>query len=267
MKKQLAYDKGLLTYHVNGSGPCVVLLHGFLESSKIWDLFKEEMAAHHTLLCIDLPGHGESSVFGPTHTMEFMASCVKAILDEEQISNAVLCGHSMGGYVSLAFAKAYPERLSGLVLFHSHASADDAQGKENRLRTAEIIKKDKLQFISSFTPSLFAPENREALASTIQQLQEESHTLSKEGIIAALLGMGSRTSSLDLLTKAPWPVLFIVGKEDSRIPLQKALAQMALPPHAEALILAHTGHMGFVEEPQKTRTTLMDFTKRCHLHT
>lgn len=267
MKKNIDLHNGTIAYSIKGSGPCLVLLHGFLESSHIWDYFSDKMSEYYTVICPDLPGHGESSVFGYEHTMEFMASCVKSVLEEEGITQAVICGHSMGGYASLAFAKEFPDMMKGLVLFHSHASADSEEVKENRLRTVKIVEENKLGFISAFVPSLFSPANTERLAEVIKQMQEESCSTPAEGVIAALLGMRARSSSLGLLTEAPYPVLIIAGKQDSRIPLQKSLSLMALPPHCEALILDNTGHMGFVEQPAKTVSALIGFTKRCYLHT
>ncbi|PLX00176.1 MAG: alpha/beta hydrolase [Marinilabiliales bacterium] len=267
MEKLLTLNNGNIGYKTEGSGPCIVLLHGFLESSDTWGGFSQKLSEYYTVISPDLPGHGSSSVFGFDHPMEFMASAVKAILDAENIDSAVVCGHSMGGYVSLAFAKAYPGVMKGLILFHSHASADSEEVKENRLRTVKVVEENKLGFITSFVPSLFSPANTARLEGEITRLQEESKKTTTEGVTAALLGMRSRKSSLGLLTTAQYPVLFISGKQDSRIPLDKALSQMVLPPHSEALILDNTGHMGFIEQPQKTVSAVIGFTKRCFLHT
>ncbi len=267
MNKNINIDGGTLNYNIEGTGPCIVLLHGFLESSSIWSFFSKKMSYYFTVVSPDLPGHGCSSVFGNEHTMEFMASSVKSILETEGIDKAVVCGHSMGGYVSLAFAKMYPQVMEGLVLFHSHASADSDDIKENRLRTVKIVEQNRLEYISSFVPSLFSPANREPLADIITQRLQESRNTPQKGVTAALLGMRTRSSSLVLLTQAPWPVLFISGKQDSRIPLDKTLAQMVLPQHSESLILDNTGHMGFLEQPRKTLSALIGFTKRCYLHT
>lgn len=267
MKKTLAINGGSLAYTVKGSGTALILLHGFLESSGVWAAFQDKLAEYHTVICPDLPGHGDTSVFGDEHTMDFMASMVKVILDNEGIQETVICGHSMGGYVSLAFARNYPEMVKGLVLFHSHASADSEEVKQNRLRTVKIVQENRLAFITSFVPELFSPVSKVRLAETIAAMQEESRKTTTEGVTAALLGMRSRQSSVGLLTAADFPVLFIAGKQDSRIPLDKTLAQMILPPHSESLILDNTGHMGFVEHPQKTLSALIGFTKRCYLFT
>ena len=262
MEKQLSYNNGTIHYNISGHGKCLVLLHGFLESKDIWNSFMEILSEDFTIIAPDLPGHGQSSTFGDTHTMEFMADRVAAILQAENIENCVITGHSMGGYVSLAFAKKYPAKVTGLVLFHSHASADTAVARENRERTINIVRSNRQGFITQFVPELFAPQNRERMAQKIKEMQTESMQTSAEGIIAALNGMGLRKSSLSTLIEATFPILFIVGKQDSRIPLDKSLAQIMLPQHSEALILDNTGHMGFVEEPHKTMTTLRDFTKK-----
>jgi len=264
MKKNRSFSGGTISYTINGNGPCVVLLHGFLESGVIWEKFTASLSEHYTVVCPDLPGHGKSSVFDPTHTMEFMAHAVADLLNAEAITQAVITGHSMGGYVALAFARIFPDLVKGLVLFHSHASADPEEIKANRIRTIKIVKEDRQGFIKAFIPGLFAPDNKELFAPVIRQLQQESLKTSAAGIVAALNGMMYRKSGLTTLSNAVFPVLFIAGKQDSRIPLEKILAQMVLPPHAEALILDNTGHMGFVEAPETTLKTLSCFIKKCY---
>ncbi len=259
MEKQLQYEGHRVNYRIDGSGPAMVLLHGFLESLVMWEDFVQALSKMNKVITIDLPGFGKTDVFSGNHSMELMADVVNAVLEEEKINRCILAGHSMGGYVSLAFAKKYGSKLKGLVLFHSHAGADDEQAKINRNRTIEIVKKNHKDFIAAFIPSLFAEENINKFHDKIEEAKAVSLETSAEGIIAALAGMRDREDHTDLLQTLSIPVLFIAGKQDSRIPPEKILPQIVLPKHSEALLLEGVGHMGFVEARKQTLRTLAHF--------
>jgi len=259
MEKQLKVKNHTVNYSVLGSGPALVLLHGFLESMAIWDDFANALSKTNKVITIDLPGFGKTDIFSENHSMELMADTVEAVLENGNIKYCLLAGHSMGGYVRLAFANKYAHRLKGLVLFHSHAAADDEQGRINRDRTIEIVKKNRKDFIAGFIPLLFAEQNIEKFAEKIEELKSISLKTSAEGVTAALAGMRDRDDHTALLKQLDIPVLFIVGKQDSRIPIEKILPQIALPKHAEALILDEVGHMGFIEARKQTLRTLAHF--------
>ena len=111
-------------------GRCIVLLHGFLESMEIWNEYVKLLSKRYRVICIDLPGHGKSENIGYVHTMELMADCVKEVLYSLQITKCVMIGHSMGGYVTLAFAEKHERNLRGFALFHSHAAPDSEEKKK-----------------------------------------------------------------------------------------------------------------------------------------
>ncbi len=251
-----------LHYKIDGSGEAIVLLHGFMETANIWENYVHELARNFLCIAPDLPGHGASDTLGEVHTMDLMADAVKAILNENKVSSCVVAGHSMGGYVSLALAEKFPEIIRGLVLFHSTALADTDEGKRNRERVIEVVRQNKQSFIAQFIPSLFAEFNVERFRPQIDRLVEESLQMEAEAIIAAQAGMKDRPSYLDLLIKADYPVLFIAGKHDSRIPVDKILAQALLPPHSEVLLLAQAGHMGFIEAFKETLGAIRYFAER-----
>lgn len=263
MDKILTYEKKNIFYSISGQGNALILLHGFLETHHIWDEFSENLSQKFTVICPDLPGFGGTDVFSDTHTMEFMAVIVKQILDHENIDSCVLLGHSMGGYVSLAFLEQYPFMLKGLVLFHSHASEDTKEARQNRERTIKIVESDKKDFINSFIPDLFAEGNVEKYNNKIEQLKEKARETSKEAVIAALRGMKMRKAKIDLLSNSTIPLKFFLGKEDSRIPFEKALAQAALPSHSLITVLGNVGHMGHIEEKKITLNSLRHFTSAC----
>jgi pimeloyl-ACP methyl ester carboxylesterase len=263
MSPNIIFRGSRITYDRQGEGNTIVLLHGFIESRRIWDEFAASLAQELTVLTIDLPGHGESDVLADVHTMEMMAEIVSEVMTKEGINAGVIVGHSMGGYVALAFGQQYPEKVSGLVLFHSQAAPDTDEARTNRMRTIEIVRKDRAGFIRQFIPDLFDPRNVEALHPAIEELAEEASRMSKEGIIAAIEGMRLREGGLSYLGSTEKPILFIAGKQDKRIPVQVVVKQAEIPAHAELLSLDHVGHMGYLEAPEIILPAIRSFTRRC----
>lgn len=263
MEKYISFNQKKIHYTLAGEGPVLVLLHGYLESLDIWQVHQEKLADKYTVVCIDLPGHGKTDHLSEVHSMPLMAEIVKTILDEEEIEQCVLVGHSMGGYATQAFARKYPERLKGIGLFHSQAAADNETAINNRKRTIEFVKEGKSTHINQFIPTLFAPENRERFKQQIEIQIEAANKMPKESIIAAQAGMMERESGLDVLLDSKVPVLFIAGKKDARIPIEKILSQAALPKTSELLLLGNAGHMGWIEEQSKTIRALDGFMGLC----
>lgn len=262
MEKWIAFEHGKINYTVAGQGPAVVLLHGFLEDLSIWRPFAEKLAERFTVLTIDLPGFGKTSTFDKVHSMPFMANIVFSVVAEEEVDECIMVGHSMGGYVALAFAANYPERLKGIVLFHSQAAADDEEARINRDRTIEIVKGDHSSFVRSFIPSLFAQKHVGSYTAEIEALRKISEQTAVNGIVAALAGMRDRDDHQGTLTKLDIPVFFIVGKQDSRIIMDRMLNQLTLPRNCEALILDGVGHMGFIEAGEITFLAIEHFIER-----
>ena len=252
MSSTVKFKGKTINFECRGQGRVVVLLHGFLGALQIWNHFSEELAKNCQVVAIDLPGHGNSQTIDEVHSMDLMAETVKAVLDELRITECVIVGHSMGGYVALAFADIFPEMVRGIGLFHSQATADTEEVKENRRRTVNIVKMNRGGFISQFIPDLFAEANVSLFQEEVELLKNMALKTSAEGIIAAIEGMKQRTGKLDLLMKSKIPFLFIAGKKDPRIPVQNIMAQAMLPDHSEVLILANVGHMGFVEAKAQT---------------
>ncbi len=256
------FNNAKIGYRKQGKGKILVLLHGFLENSKIFDGFMEELSTNYQIILIDLPGHGTSDNIAELHTMELMAESVKAVLDYLVIDKITMIGHSMGGYVSLAFAEKYPEMMIGLGLFHSHALADTPEAKINRGRAIQVVKDNHQSFISMFIPDLFTKENQEKLAPQIIALQNEAKLINQESVIASLEGMRHRTDKLQLLSSIDYPFVFIIGKQDPRTPLDNMLKQIALPKHSEVLLLQDVAHMGYLEDFETTLSFVDSFMRR-----
>lgn len=239
---------------------CIVLLHGYLESMLVWDDFVPLLYKRARIVTLDLPGHGISTVAGPVHTMEYLADTVRGALDTLGIERCTLVGHSMGGYAALAFCERYPERLDGIVLLSSTPDADTEEKRENRRREIRLIEAGKKEALARIAPEAgFAPANRKRLRDSIEDLAEQIFITEDEGITALLNGMIERPDRNEMLLRSPVRQCFIFGREDGYIPREKAEELAARHPQAEVVWLEHSGHMGFIEEPQATAEALLCF--------
>jgi len=245
-----------------GKGDVIVLLHGFTEDLCIWDKFAARLAKKFRIICVDLPGHGKSECVSGTHSMELQAEAVSMVLKHLKIKKCLMIGHSMGGYVTLAFAGKYPDRLKGFGLFHSHCFADSAEEKKNRTRTISVVQTDRFGFVAAFIPGLFPAEVRHKFRKEIGIMVKRAKEIPKEGIIAALRGMRERKDQAAMLKSTKLPVLFILGLKDPKAPIGRLWEMISLPGISETLILRECGHMGYIEAPETTLKVVKDFAAK-----
>jgi len=261
----ITYNHRTISYTSAGTGKCIVLLHGFTESSSIWNKFARALSIHFRVITIDLPGFGKSECVAEVHTMERFADVVHAVLIACKARKCLMVGHSMGGFVTLAFAKKYPGMLQGISLFHSHPFGDSEEGKINRERAVKLMRESRQNYIFQFIPSLFAPEMQEKHAVAIRKLVKEASKIPVESLIASSEGMKLRPDSAEFLKTFEIPVLFIVGMKDSRAPLDRIGEMILLPKHSESLILKEIGHMGYIEAYEETLQAIWCFAKKVFL--
>jgi len=246
-----------------GKGRTIVLLHGFPESMEVWEEFSVKLSRHFRVIAIDLPGCGETPCIGYVHPMELMAECVKTVLDSLGLRRYVMVGHSMGGYVALAFTELFPDHLSGLCLFHSHPYADSAEKKVDREKAVVLVKKDPKHYVNEVITSLFAPDNLSLFKDDVRELKQIARRTTRQGIVNALEGMKERPKRDWLLQYAGYPVLLILGKKDRIVPNELLLRQTSGLKHVQILMLEKAGHMGFIEEKKLTQDSLIRFARKC----
>lgn len=238
---------------------CVVLLHGYLESMIVWDEFVDLLKDKMRVVTLDLPGHGISNVIGEVHTMEYLAKCVGDAMAALGIERYSMVGHSMGGYVSLAMLDDYRDHLDNIILLSSTTSADSQEKCDRRRREIELIKAGKKNTLARLVPHAgFAPENVKRLQDYIEDISELILMTEDEGVIAILGGMIERQSRGDMLRESGIPHLFIFGRHDYYIPEEVAEEMIAEDPTARVVWLEHSGHMGFMEEPELCANAILD---------
>lgn len=255
-----------IRYTSTGKGRAVVLLHGFLESLEVWygNGFAQELSKRYRLIAIDLPGHGKSDCLGYVQTMERMADVVKDVMDECGLRRYVIVGHSMGGYVGLAFAEKYSAHLSGLCLFHSTARPDSDAKKLDRDRAIRIVKRDPIKYTRALIENLFALANVRYLKKEIAWLRKIASRTKKQGIVACLEGMKIRPGREVILKFSEFPIQIIAGTRDNLIPYDSLVEQAALNPAIRLVTLERTGHMGFIEAKAITLKKVAAFVGACY---
>ena len=255
--KHTFYKNTKIAYSDTGKGTAIVLLHGFLENSTMWNVHVEELAKKHRVICVDLLGHGATDCLGYVHTMEDMAEAVHHVLHELKLRKVVLVGHSMGGYVALAFAELYPDMMKGLVLLNSTARADSDERKLNRDRAILAIKKSYTTAIRMAIANLFSEENRDRLVDEIEAVKEEALKTPLQGIVAAQEGMKVRNDREVLLHLTPYPKVLILGKKDPVLNYEENKDQVE---NSDVeLVTFNDGHMSHIENRDELTPVLLNF--------
>ena len=244
-------------------GRTVVLLHGYLENMLVWEDFVPLLYKSVRVVTLDLPGHGISEVRGECHTMEFLADTLAAGLRTLGIGRCFVVGHSMGGYAALAFCERHPAMTDGIVLLSSTPNADSDEKRRNRDREIALVRAGRKEALAQVAPAAgFAPENRARMQARIDDLAEIVHMTDDGGIVALLNGMKERRDRNAMLRECGKPQLFILGERDGYIPAETADVMTAAHPQAETVRLARSGHMGFMEEPERCAAAIIDFVAR-----
>lgn len=258
-EKYLNYQGHSIYYRMIGSGKPVVFIHGFGEDSNVWNNQIEFLKSKFQLIIPDLPGSGKSDMIKDMG-IEGMAEAIKAILDKESITVCTVIGHSMGGYVTLAFAEKYSALLNAFGLFHSTSYADSEEKKAARRKGIEFIKQHgAFEFLKTTSPNLFSPISSEKMKNIIDSFINSLDHFTPEALVACYEAMIQRPNRSALLEESSVPVLFVIGQYDTAIPKDDLLKQSHLPSKAFIHILSGSGHMGMMEETGKSNAILENF--------
>jgi len=262
MDKEIIIAGNKIFYRVSGAGKKVMLVHGFGETADVWNNQAAYLKDKVQLIIPDLPGSGRSDMIDDM-SMEGMAEIIKAILDEEDAADKViLISHSMGGYISLAFAEKYPQYLAGFGLFHSTAYPDTEEKRATRRKGIEFIDQHgAFEFLKNTSPNLFSPVSKLENQSVISNFIQSLNNFSSESLVSYYQAMINRPDRTNVLTNSKVPILFIMGEYDNAVPLSDMLKLCSLPEKSYIHILRRSGHMGMLEEADLSNNMLEKFIK------
>lgn len=256
------WNGSTISYRKKGTGPLVVLLHGFGMDSHIWDRILPGLNDRFCYLLPDIPGSGKSDL-PKEWTIEFLAEGINALIDEvigDKKAQVALVGHSMGGYIGLALAEKYVGKIKALTLFHSTTYADDQAKKEARKKSIEFIEQHgSALFIKQFIPNLFAENSKLAKSAEINELISNYTNFSAAALVGYYEAMMLRKDRTFVLESNSHWFQFIIGEQDKAIVPSHALEQAAIPYRSGIHLLEKVGHMGMIEEPNTIISILDKF--------
>ncbi|CAM2778131.1 Pimeloyl-ACP methyl ester carboxylesterase [Flavobacterium succinicans] len=258
--KTLFYKNTSISFSDIGKGTAIVLLHGFLENQSMWNALVPVLSQKYRVITIDLLGHGQTEPLGYIQTMEDNADMVHEVLSSLRLRKAAFIGHSMGGYVALAYAELYPESVKGLVLLNSTAKKDSLERKTNRDRAIKAVKNDYETFIRLSVANLFSEDNRERLSDCIEKVKTEALQTPLQGIVASLEGMKIRKDREVILHTTAFPKLLILGEKDPVLNYEETVAQ--IQETSVDLVTFPDGHMSHIENETDLAKELVQFLQK-----
>lgn len=257
MLNSILYKNARLSFYEKGQGEAVVLLHGFLESLSMWNSIAEQLSKTHKIICIDLLGHGKTESISTGHSMEEMADAVNAIIEFLNIEKATFIGHSMGGYVALAYAEKYMDKVYGLCLINSTSQPDSDERKKNRVRAIEMAKSNYNTLIKLSIENLFTLQTKKVFTKEIENVKKEALKITLENYIASTKAMLLRKNRFTVLKNFSFKKVLIVGEKDTILD-SKSIILEAEKTKTSIKILSG-GHMSHIENKEELLLLLKDF--------
>jgi pimeloyl-ACP methyl ester carboxylesterase len=252
-------DGARLDVRVDGSrGTPIVLIAGFPLTRDVWNAQAQTLARTHRAILPDVRGTGNSSVTDGPYLMEALASDVAAELDALGIGRVAMAGHSLGGYVALAFARMFTERVSHLALVCSRLAADSAERARARRELADRTEQtgSMQSVVDAYVPLLAAPETPAERPEIVETVRAMADSIDPRGGAALLRGMAMRAPADDIAGDLDVPVLVVAGERDAVVPLEEARAVARTFPRGRLVVCARSGHLPMLEEPEKVGAAL-----------
>ena len=238
----------------------IIFVHGFPFDHYMWDAQVKELSMNYFCVTYDIRGMGESTVDDGQYTMEMFVDDLEKIIDELKMNRPILCGLSMGGYISLRAIERMQEKFSALILCDTKSSADDNEGKLKRATAIKQINNGDFEnFIESFVLNCFGQKFVNENNAEYKKVVNRSKNNSPVGVKGCLMAMASRTDTTESLAKINLPTLIICGSEDKLSPpeVMKSLANKIS--NSKFILVEGAGHMTPIENPQAVNQAIKDF--------
>ncbi|QRM88468.1 alpha/beta fold hydrolase [Lacinutrix sp. WUR7] len=250
--------KGINIFYTDqGAGTAIVLLHGFLENSTMWNAFLPELTKRNRVICIDLLGHGKTPCLGYVHTMEDMAEAVLAVLNHLKLRRYYMIGHSMGGYVALAFAEENHKNLKGLCLMNSTYEADDDERKLLRARANKMIHTNFNNMVRMSFANLFSKKSKTVYKAEFDTALKEALKTPVQGYIACQEGMRRRPNRQEVFQSLEGKRTILIGENDPVVDGEKLIKETKNT-QINTVVLSE-GHMSHIENPIQLLKEIVHF--------
>lgn len=238
--------------------PVVVMIHGFPFTREIWEVQAEALARAWCVLRPDLRGAGKSSVPDGPYLMERLAADVAGLLDALALERVALIGHSMGGYVALAFARMFTERLARLALVASRLRADTSDEAAARREVADRAERENSMepIVEAYLPRLLCARSFAERRGVVDRAYNIARQNAPAGAAATLRGMALRACAQDIAEDLDVPMMMIAGARDGVLAIEEARSIAAQFPRGQLVVCNESGHLPMLEESRRVTEAL-----------
>lgn len=244
----------------------IILLHGYLETMYIFSELIDALKDKYRIITLDMPGHGlsDSAPAGrdglSVNSVEFDVPVIAGIMEKCGVGKAFICGHSMGGYVTLECIKERPDLFEKAILFNSHPYPDLPEKAADRKREMDVIRSEKLPLLAAASiPKMYGEENLKRCDEKVRETVELCETHNPEGIIASIRGLMTRPDLREVMEQPPVPLMLIHGDHDNFLPLERLEEMKKLYKEVKYTLIPSTGHNSFIEDLPKVVDALTLF--------
>ena len=259
MQKSITFKNANISFSDVRKGTPIVLIHGFLENSTMWDNITPQLSKNNRIITVDLLGHGNSEAIGYIHSMELFAESVEAVLHHLKINEYFLIGHSLGGYVALALADKNPQKIKGLCLMNSTSNEDSEERKNLRTRANKMVQNSFESMVKMSVSNLFHQENLSKYKNEIEDVKIQALKTSVQGYMAANEGMKNRPNRNHILTENTFKKLMIIGEKDPVLDFKVSIDE-AEKTNTDFVVFPD-GHMSHIENREELISALKAFIK------
>ncbi|OLC43827.1 MAG: hypothetical protein AUH74_01550 [Nitrospirae bacterium 13_1_40CM_4_62_6] len=255
-----------MAYTDDGRGMPIVFVHAFPLGKVMWESQVKGLSEQFRVIAVDLRGHGESDAPIWRYTMEQFADDLNSLLDHLSLTQAVMAGLSMGGYILFAFYRKYAARVKALILADTRAQADTGEGKADRFAMAQLAWKEGPGAIAeAMMPKLLSTASLQGRPDLVERVHSIIAGNRVSGIVGDLMAMEARPDSVPLLKQIARPTLVIVGEHDIGTPPSDARLMAENIPGARLEIIKHAGHLSNLEQPEAFNRAVRGFLSSLRL--
>jgi len=240
--------------------PTIVFLHGFPFNSSMWEPQIQHLSANYHILAYDHRGHGLSGLGTGHYTVEFFVDDLLDVVTSKNISNAFICGLSMGGYIALRAMEKFPERFRGLILADTRSETDTNEARLKRAANIKIVEeKGVSDFCEGFLKAILTPDTLQKNPVVTDKVRKMIMTTPPTAIMGTLLALAGRTDTTASLSKITVPTLILVGEKDAVTPPDAAKAMHEKIAGSKLVTIPHAGHVSNLENPEAFNQALLVF--------
>ena len=258
--KQLTINHSTIKFLDVGTGPAVLLVHGFPLDHSMWRNQIAPLSAHHRVICPDLPGFGASRSAGRLFSLRQWVEDLIGLMDSLEIETVTFCGLSMGGYIGWQFWKYHPDRLTKLVACNTRAGADNETMVRARHISAQAARENGIgNLANDMISKMFAAVNLPTQAEAVELVRSMIAGIEPESVALGQLAMAERPDATSWLAEIQIPTLFVAGQFDSITPVAEMQANGALLPGSHFCVIPDAGHLTPLENPHIFNSILQAF--------